>query len=235
MALPLVIAPNSSGHISHHEEIHAFLNPIVSPFAIAEYAQGTFASRPAAGIAGRYYRATDTAVLYVDSGSGWVAVHDLLKTWEASLLSTANNLSKLIVPACIATKSVAQTIGNNAATVLTFPTEDSDNDGMHDLSTLTGRLTINRAGLYVVGAEVGWELISSTTNVRQISFRVNSTTVISGPRHAVGNNTPSTTFTTMIALSATNYIECLAFPTTVPAQSVDVTSARFWAVMVSSI
>lgn len=36
--------------------------------------QGVIASRPAAAIRGRYYYATDTAVLYRDTGSAWVSV-----------------------------------------------------------------------------------------------------------------------------------------------------------------
>ena len=35
------------------------------------YAQGAFASRPAAGTIGRFYYATDTAVLYYDDGTAW--------------------------------------------------------------------------------------------------------------------------------------------------------------------
>ena len=37
----------------------------------AIYAQGAFASRPAAGTIGRFYYATDTAVLYYDDGTAW--------------------------------------------------------------------------------------------------------------------------------------------------------------------
>lgn len=36
--------------------------------------QGTFASRPAAGVRGRYYYATDTGFLYRDTGAAWVSV-----------------------------------------------------------------------------------------------------------------------------------------------------------------
>lgn len=35
--------------------------------------QGTFAGRPAAGVRGKYYFATDTATLYRDTGTAWVA------------------------------------------------------------------------------------------------------------------------------------------------------------------
>lgn len=38
--------------------------------------QGTFASRPSFGTAGRYYHATDTGIMYYDTGSAWDTVGD---------------------------------------------------------------------------------------------------------------------------------------------------------------
>lgn len=40
--------------------------------AFAGYAEGTFAGMPAAGKAGRLYRCTDTATVYMDTGSVWI-------------------------------------------------------------------------------------------------------------------------------------------------------------------
>lgn len=239
MPLPLVINPGDLGHITHHEEIHAFLEPIDSPFTIAQDAGDVLANRPAAGEEGRYYLATDTGVLYRDSGSSWQPVHNMLTTWEASLLSSGNNLTKLIKPACIATKGVAQSIANATSTALTFPSEDYDNDGMHSVSSNTSRITINRAGLYIVGAVVGWDSFGSgtTLEVRATSFRVNATTTYGGPRADVGASQsffPSVEAHNMIPLAAGDYVEVMVLQNTSPAQSADVLSARFWAVMVSS-
>lgn len=39
---------------------------------IAGYSQGTFAARPGAGVAGKFYRATDTGELFSDTGSEWL-------------------------------------------------------------------------------------------------------------------------------------------------------------------
>lgn len=39
---------------------------------MAGYVEGTFAARPAAAVAGRFYRATDTGKLYFDTGSTWL-------------------------------------------------------------------------------------------------------------------------------------------------------------------
>lgn len=38
---------------------------------VAAYGQGTFNARPAAGLEGRFYYATDTATLYYDTGAAW--------------------------------------------------------------------------------------------------------------------------------------------------------------------
>jgi hypothetical protein len=46
------------------------------PFLSAEIMQGTFASMPAFGSAGRIYFATDTGQTFNDSGSAWVNVSD---------------------------------------------------------------------------------------------------------------------------------------------------------------
>jgi hypothetical protein len=42
--------------------------------SVAVDSQGTFAARPAAGVAGRYYYATDQNTLWRDTGSTWVAL-----------------------------------------------------------------------------------------------------------------------------------------------------------------
>lgn len=80
---------------------------------------------------------------------------------------TATNISNLIVPpACRATRTTTQSIGNASATNMLFPTEDFDTDGMHDTSTSTDRITINTAGIYVFTATVVFDI--SATGVREL-------------------------------------------------------------------
>lgn len=54
--------------------------------------QGTMASRPAFGIRGRYYFATDNGVLYRDTGTAWVGVNDLSSAVSAATLTTKGDL-----------------------------------------------------------------------------------------------------------------------------------------------
>lgn len=73
MVLPLDVNPGDTGHVGDHEEIHALLDPVVdaAPFTVAMYGEGILADRPAAGVNGRIYSATDTDAWYVDNGTTW--------------------------------------------------------------------------------------------------------------------------------------------------------------------
>lgn len=53
----------------------------------AGWLTGTAAGRPAAGTAGRWYYATDTALLYFDTGSGWLLA-PLAGSWTAVTLGS---------------------------------------------------------------------------------------------------------------------------------------------------
>lgn len=56
--------------------------------AFALDTQGTFASRPAAGVAGRYYWATDRKTLYRDDGTQWYVVQSQnWNTWDPTITS----------------------------------------------------------------------------------------------------------------------------------------------------
>jgi len=58
----------------------------------ADYASGTAASRPTAGINGRFYLATDTGALSLDNGTGWTIIN-------ASLAALLQNKGDLFVAA----------------------------------------------------------------------------------------------------------------------------------------
>lgn len=66
------------------------VNRVVDNFDLnaARDAQGTLAARPAAGIRGRYYFATDNGFLYRDTGTAWVNLTDLVG-WEKTGVGTA--------------------------------------------------------------------------------------------------------------------------------------------------
>lgn len=93
MPLPLVINPGDLGHLTHHETIHDLLNPIVAPFDdVAHIDSGLRSARPAAGVAGRIYYATDMAVGFLDTGSGWVPLGNRIDL-EHSFLTSSQAVS----------------------------------------------------------------------------------------------------------------------------------------------
>lgn len=79
-------------------------------------------------------------------------------------------------PSCRVYNSAAISCANGAETFLTFNSERWDTDSMHSTGSLTGRITINTAGLYVVTANL--DIAPSATGDRYVAIRVNGATVI---------------------------------------------------------
>jgi len=176
VTLPLVISPNDPGHLGDHEEIHGLLANAQSPFDnVALDGADLFANRPAAGTQGRYFYATDTGVIYRDTGSAWQAWSSLISDLIASILQASPTLSGLRVPTSRVTKSVGQSVpdGILGSTVVTFDVESSsttwDNDSIHSVSSNTGRLVAPRSGYYLAGTHVVWA--TSTTGQREVRLR----------------------------------------------------------------
>lgn len=72
-------------------------------------------------------------------------------------------------PACRVYHNTTQSLTTAVETPLAFNTERYDTDNMHDTVTANGRITINTAGLYVVGLSVGYA--ANATGVRYTSIR----------------------------------------------------------------
>ena len=123
MTLPLIINPGDSGHLGDHEEVHGLLVNAVSPFSVALDASGTLAARPAAGVAGRYYYATDIGQIFRDTGSAWLEWWEMLNTFDVNILSTSPTVTDITKPACRVSKSVAQTLTSGNILPITFDTE----------------------------------------------------------------------------------------------------------------
>lgn len=70
-ALPVGIVPFDTGHISHHNTMHAMLNDVDAPFGIAPIVSDGFVSLPAAGQKGRLYYDETYGRLLIDDGSDW--------------------------------------------------------------------------------------------------------------------------------------------------------------------
>ena len=109
------------------------------------------------------------------------------------------------------TKSGAQTITNNTATVVTWDVETFDVDGMHDNVTNNSRFTAPVSGKYLVGASIVFT--ENSTAGRGVYVRKNGTTYYGGQE----NQTPSvgstfhdgTAYSTLVDLLATEYVEII--------------------------
>lgn len=113
------------------------------------------------------------------------------------------------VPRCRVRNSADITIATGTSTKLTFNTEDFDYGGMHSTSTNTGRITIPTGGdgTYLIGAQVLWA--ANGTGIRDINIKLNNTTYLAqNTALTAGAGTTMTMSTsTLVALTATDYIE----------------------------
>lgn len=99
----------------------------------AQFAQGTLASRPTAGAAGRVYLATDTQEFFYDNGSAWLGAGGVPDSYSKACL--------------IAEKSTTFTPSANTWTTITSwqtPLRDVGNN----FNTSTGLYTCPVTGLY---------------------------------------------------------------------------------------
>lgn len=101
--------PGSSGSISDAAHVHPSDTSRVKATGVPELGGGLLASRPAAGVAGRLWAATDDWVIYRDNGTGWEAMLPALtgdittvKGAKATTLAnagTAGTYSKVVTDA----------------------------------------------------------------------------------------------------------------------------------------
>ena len=67
-------------------------------------------------------------------------------------------------------------IPHNTTTIVTFDSERYDPEGLHSISSNTGRFTLTRGGNYALWAMVRWEAIAGGD--RDLAIRYNGTTAI---------------------------------------------------------
>ena len=82
------------------------------------------------------------------------------------------------VPAARVYHDADQTLANNTETTITFNSEKSDNDGIHDPSTNPERLTCKTAGWYFIWGNL--QFAASSTGDRQSIIYLNGTTISIG-------------------------------------------------------
>jgi hypothetical protein len=68
--------------------------------------------------------------------------------------------------------SADQNISNTTWELMTWDSEDYDNNTLHSTSSNTGRLTCQSSGLYLVEFKINWEV--NTTGQRRVMLRKNS-------------------------------------------------------------
>ena len=123
---------------------------------------GINAARPVAGEAGRLYYATDDPrCVYLDNGAVWIIVGGE-------------------TPRCHVYNSIALTINDATDTQLTFDSERYDNAGLHSIAALTSRITVpaGAAGLYGIGASIGWGASPTAGTVRRLALKLNGVTYL---------------------------------------------------------
>src|SRR6266850_5956008 len=89
LVIPNVIA-NEPGPTAQVSKLDANWTAGADYINKREISFGTFAARPAAGTSGRWYFATDTGVLYADTGAAWTQV--ALGTLASNLAETLTGL-----------------------------------------------------------------------------------------------------------------------------------------------
>jgi hypothetical protein len=114
---------------------------------------------------------------------------------------------------------------------LTFDSERFDPSGMHSTSSNTSRITVPRAGKYLIGATIRFAL--SATGARQVRLRVNGATTIAQCNTAAYSGLEMVlNISTVYQLAANDYVEVLAWQDTGGALNLQASaeeSPEFWA------
>lgn len=147
--------------------------------------------------------ANTPARLGIGSAGDILTVAGGIPTWAASTN----------VPKRARTKRTAtQSINNSTLTVVTFDAEDFDNDTIHDNATNPGRLTATTAGIYLVEATLVYAATAGGS-IRSATIRKNAGTAYAGNQAPGSSGTVRTdvSVSALVDMSATDYVECLAF------------------------
>lgn len=143
------------------------------------------------------------AQVAIANGYSTVAAGDV--TDERTLYTNSPRL--FTPPYCELTRTASQTITHDAATKVTWDSEVADTDGMHSTSSNTSRITIQRAGIYLVSAYIRWEN-NPYSNVRVEVF-INNSATLTAEKHTnmSGTETPRVQVAGVAKLAAGDYLE----------------------------
>jgi hypothetical protein len=95
----------------------------------------------------------------------------ITSTKVADHANTSDLAYRILQPSCRVYNDANISVNNASATALTFNSERWDNNGMHDTSINTGRLTCREKGIYSIKGCV--EFASDATGNRKIFIRLN--------------------------------------------------------------
>jgi hypothetical protein len=139
---------------------------------------------------------------------------------DGALLKTSGGIAqgKILTPAigCKLQKAVVQSLTTGTATAITFGASDTevfDTDGFHSTTTNTSRITIPTGldGVYIVTAGAGFAV--SATGARYVSIYKSGTQDANTriPANAVALSQTLVTTSTVLQLSAGDYVEMYCF------------------------
>lgn len=161
---------------------------------------------------GTLYYVTDEGELERSNGTSWVQVglsetgHDTLD--HTGLTGVGGGAATFVGASVYA--DATQSISNATYTAVAFNQEDYDTDAFHDVVTNNSRLTVPTTAKYLVTTVIGFA--ANATGQRVIRFRKNGTTYIRG--HAGpdgGSQAPAVNLSSVVALTAADYIEVMAY------------------------
>lgn len=164
------------------------------------------------------------AVSGQDAGIDWTQIDSAGKVDSTALAPGAVTTSKIdsnaftlgllpIIPAVKVWKSTAQSITGSTETTLQWDVEDYDTDTMHDNSTNNSRLYAKTAGLYIITANVNYDIGSLPSMQQAYSFiRKNGSNVldkfyIRGVNWGTGGGVYSHTLAVMEPMAVNDYVE----------------------------
>lgn len=101
---------------------------------------------------------------------------------------------------------VDETISTATNTYLTLNSERYDNGGLHSTVSNTGRLTAQKAGLYLISAHISWAI--NATGYRYVTIVLNRLSILAGATHkAVDPDYDYQSLSTVYPLAANDYVE----------------------------
>lgn len=126
---------------------------------------------------------------------------------------------------CRAFHSAAQSIPNNASTVLAMNSERYDNGDIHDLAVNNSRITPGVVGRYIFWGGAEWQ--ANATGHRLLRLQLNGAAIV-GSVQAVnagaGSNVGQTVVAIVDIMSITDYVELVALQNSGIARNINSTA-----------